>query len=322
MSLIESGILVGGALLALALIVRSIRFVPQGESWTVERMGRLVRVLEPGPGLINPVLSRVGHRVSMRERPLTIRAERVIFSDSASARVEAAVFIQVVDAGKAAYAVSELHHATEVLVLTHLRNVLGTCALSTALGERHTLNERLLEALAPAVEPWGVRILRVEMQEIEPPAELIEAMEIQLKADRGARARVLEAKGARRAAIERAEGERGAAVIEAQGRLQAAEKDAQARERLAEAEANATRSLAQALREGEDADAPRRAMEYFIAQTGVRALGTLAHGHGTRTLVVPTELAGLMGAMQTWRTAQQGDGPPHTANEPQDETER
>lgn len=280
------------AVLALGLIVAGVKMVPQGEEWTVERFGRYRRSLRPGLNLIVPFVDRIGRRVNMMESVLDIPSQDVITRDNAMVRVDGVVFYQVLDSARAAYEVRDMHRAIENLTMTNIRTVMGGMDLDEVLSERERINRSLLRVVDAATDPWGIKITRVEIKEIRPPEDLVQAMARQMKAERDKRAMILEAEGEREAAINRAEGEKRATILEAEGRLEAARRDAEARERLAQAEAEATRMVSEAVRAGDV-----QALNYFVAQKYVEALAAIGTAQNQKVIVLPVEAAGVIGAV-------------------------
>ncbi len=280
------------AVLLLVLLFAGIKSVPQGQEWTVERFGRYVRTLRPGLNLILPLVDRIGRRLNMMEQVLDIPSQEVITRDNALVTVDAVVFFQVLDAARAAYEVADLERAIVNLTMTNLRTVLGSMDLDEALSKRDEINARLLAVVDEATGPWGVKVTRIEIKDISPPQDLVEAMARQMKAERDKRAQVLLAEGEREAAILRAEGEKQAAILEAEGRREAAFRDAEARERLAEAEARATEWLARAA-----AADGRPALNYYVAQKYLDALARFAESPNQKTLILPVEASGILGAL-------------------------
>jgi regulator of protease activity HflC (stomatin/prohibitin superfamily) len=296
-------VLIAVAILALIIISMSIRTVPQGQVWTVERFGRFTRILNPGLNLMTPFAERVGRKMNVQEIVIDIPEQAVITRDNAAVVVDGIMYYRVLDAGKAAYGAQNLVQALTSMAMTNIRSVIGAMDLDGALSGREEINGRLLETLDHATAPWGVKVSRVELRKIEPPANLVAAMNLQMTAERERRATVARANGEREAEIARAEGAKQARVLEAEGRLAAALKDADARVALAEAEAKATRVVADAA-QGSGGEALR----YFVATKYVEAIGALAANPGGRTLVIPIESAGLAGGITQALAAMQLGG--------------
>jgi len=274
------------------LVVQGVKIVPQGEEWTVERFGRYVRTLPPGLSLINPLFSRIGRRINMMETLLDIPEQDVITRDNASVKVDAIIFYQVVDARRAAYEVRDLDRALINLALTNIRSVLGSTDLDQALSSRDEMNRQILHTMDEATDPWGTKITRVEIRDISPPQDLLDAMGAQMKAEREKRALILEAQGYRQSQIERAEGDKQSKILQAEGDLAAAQLEAEARERLALAEANATETVARAIGER-----GRDAIQYFIALKYTEALAEFARSENQKTVFLPLEATGLLGSI-------------------------
>ena len=280
------------ALFALVLVFRAVRTVPQGEEWTVERFGRYTRTLTPGLHILIPLVEGVGSKINMMETVLDIGSLEVITRDNAQVAADAIAFYQVVDAAAAAYEVRHLERALENLSQTNIRTVIGAMDLDEVLSNREAMNTKLLAVIDQAASPWGVKVTRVEIRDLSPPADIVEAMASQMKAEREKRAEILQAEGARQSAILRAEGEKQSQILQAQGRREAAFLDAEARERAAEAEARATQMVSTAIREGDIA-----AINYFVAQKYVDSLRDIAASPSTKTIMVPVEAAGLVGSV-------------------------
>src|SRR6185436_1721777 len=281
-------------LLAVVLfgLLRSIRMVPQGSNYTVERFGRYVRTLPPGLGIIIPFFDRVGHKLSMMERVLDVPSQEVITRDNAMVKVDGIAFYQVLDAPKAAYEVANLESAILNLTMTNIRTVMGSMDLDSLLSQRDEINQRLLSVVDQATHPWGIKMNRIEIKDISPPRDLIDAMARQMKAEREKRAVILEAEGQRQSAILRAEGDKQAAVLEAEGRREGAFRDAEARERAAEAEAKATLMVSEAIASGNV-----QAINYFVANNYVKALESLAQSPNQKILMLPLETSSVIGSI-------------------------
>ena len=206
--------------------------------------------------------------------------------------VDGVVFFQVLDAAKAAYEVSDLYNAIMQLATTNLRTVMGSMDLDETLSKRDEINTRLLLVVDHATEAWGVKITRVELKDIRPPADIVNAMTRQMKAEREKRAAILESEGMRASEILRAEGEKAARILQSEGMKEAAFRQAEARERSAQAEAAATKSVSDAIEGGSG-----QAINYFIAQKYVEALGMFATSPNAKTILFPIEATQLMGTL-------------------------
>jgi regulator of protease activity HflC (stomatin/prohibitin superfamily) len=288
-ALIVLAVLAFVVILAVGLGVRT---VPQGQVWTIERFGAFTRLLNPGLNLMVPFMEQVGHKMNVQEIVLDIPEQAVITRDNAAVTVDGIMYYRVLDPAKAAYGAQNLVQALVSMAMTNIRSVIGAMDLDGALSGREEINAKLLVTLDHATAPWGVKVSRVELRKIEPPANLVMAMNLQMTAERERRATVARAMGEREAAIAKAEGAKQATVLEAEARLEAAMKDAEARERLATAEARATQSVAAAA-QGAGADALR----YFVAQKYVEAIHALASNPNGRTLVIPIETGALAGGI-------------------------
>jgi len=266
--------------------------VPQGFAYTLERFGKFQRTMMPGFHFIKPFIERVGRRMNMMEQVLDIPRQEVITKDNAGVAVDAVVFYQTLDAAKAAYEVDNLRQAVVNLTMTNIRTVIGSMDLDETLSKRDEINHRLLRVVDDATSPWGIKVTRIEIKDIQPPANLVDSMGRQMKAERDKRAYVLEAEGLRQAAILKAEGVKQAVVLEAEGRKEAAFRDAEARERLAQAEARATEMVSKAIEEGDV-----QAINYFVAQKYVEALRDIAAAPNQKVFFMPLEAAGILGAI-------------------------
>jgi regulator of protease activity HflC (stomatin/prohibitin superfamily) len=266
---------------AIILVGLGVRTVPQGYEYTVQRFGRFTRVLQPGLNLIIPIVDTIGNRINRMEQTFDIPSQQIITSDNATAAVNGIMYAVVIDTAKAAYGVANLERALSQLAMTNIRSVLGEYNLDDALSKRDEINGKLLKVLDEAAEPWGTKITRVEIQEIEPSADLLQALGSQMKAEREKRSEIL-----------LAEGKKQAAILEAEGRLEAANKDAEARERLAQAEAKATKEVSEAIANGDP-----RALNYFIAQKYTEALQTIGSAENHKVVMLPLEASNLMGSI-------------------------
>ena len=274
------------------VIIKTVRVVPQGFEWTVERFGKYTHTLGPGLHFLVPIAQRVGRKVNMMEQVLDIPSQDVITKDNAVVKVDGVVFFQVLDAAKAAYEVSNLEQATIALVMTNIRTAIGSMDLDESLSKRDEINAKLLTVVDHATHPWGIKVNRIELKDIAPPRDLIDAMAKQMKAEREKRANILEAEGFRQAAILKAEGEKQSVILEAEGDKEAAFRQAEARERLAEAEAAATKSVSDAIAGGNV-----QAINYFVAQKYIEAFKALAEAPNQKFVMMPMESAGVIGSL-------------------------
>jgi regulator of protease activity HflC (stomatin/prohibitin superfamily) len=271
---------------------RGVITVRQGYEYTVETFGQYTRTLGPGLHWIWPWVQRIGRRISMMETVLDVPSQEVITQDNAMVRVDGIVFFQVLEAAKAAYEVEQLERAVLNLTMTNIRSVMGSMDLDQLLSRRDEINAKLLHVVDAATTPWGIKVTRIEIKDISPPKDLVDAMARQMKAEREKRAAVLEAEGARAAEILRAEGLKQSAILEAEGRKEAAFRDAEARERLAEAESRATTMMSQAIAQGDV-----QAVNYFVAQRYIEALQHVATAPNQKVIMMPLEAGNVIGAL-------------------------
>ena len=280
------------AALGIVYVLMAVKMVRQGFQYTIERFGKFTAVAHPGLTLIFPFIDRVGRKVNMMEQVLDIPGQEIITKDNAMVAVDGVVFFQVLDAAKAAYEVSDLYLAIMQLTTTNLRTVMGSMDLDETLSKRDEINGRLLSIVDLATEAWGVKITRVELKDIRPPADIVNAMTRQMKAEREKRATILESEAARQNDINRAEGQKQSQILEAEGRKEAAFRDAEARERSAQAEAEATRLVSTAIENGSS-----QSLNYFIAQKYVEAVSLFATSPNAKTILFPVEATQLIGTL-------------------------
>jgi regulator of protease activity HflC (stomatin/prohibitin superfamily) len=284
--------LIGLGILLVLVLFAGAKTVPQGFNFTIERFGKYTRTLKPGLNLIVPFIDAVGKKINVMEQVLDVPHQEVITRDNASITANGVTFYQVLDAAAAAYEVTNLENAILNLTMTNIRTVMGSMDLDELLSHRDEINERLLRVVDTAVSPWGIKITRIEIKDIDPPKDLVESMGRQMKAEREKRATILEAEGRRQAAILKAEGEKQAQVLEAEGRREAAFRDAEARERSAEAEAKATQMVSDAISSGNV-----QAINYFVANNYIKALESIATSPNQKLLMLPLEASGVIGAI-------------------------
>lgn len=279
-------------ILMLAVMVKCMIIVRQGYEYTVESFGKYTRTLKPGMHFLVPIVESVGAKLSKMEQVLDVPSQEVITKDNAMVRVDGVLFYQIQDAVGAAYQVGNLELAILNLIMTNIRTVLGSMEIDELLSQRDMINHRLLEVVDEATIPWGVKVTRVEIKDITPPKDLIDAMARQMKAEREKRANILDAEGYRQAEILKAEGEKQAAILDAEGKREAAFREAEARERMAKADANATQMVSDAISKGN-----MQAINYFLGQKYIEALQGIVTSPNQKLLMLPLDTANVMGSV-------------------------
>jgi len=223
---------------------------------------------------------------------LDVPSQEAITKDNAMVRVDGVLFFQIQDSVNAAYQVRDLHLAILNLIMTNIRTVIGSMEIDELLSQRDKINHQLLSVVDEATIPWGIKVTRVEIRDITPPRDLIDAMARQMKAERDKRATILDAEGVRQAEILRAEGEKQSAILEAEGKKMSAFLEAEARERSAEAEANATKMVSDAIAKGN-----MNALNYFLGQKYIEALKGIAVSPNQKLLMLPMDTANVAGSL-------------------------
>jgi regulator of protease activity HflC (stomatin/prohibitin superfamily) len=300
--------------LVLSFIISAVKIVPQASEFIIERFGKYIKTLKPGLNIIIPFMDRVSSKISMKETVLNVKKQEIISKDNASVQVDGVAFFQVMDSKRVTYTVNDLSLALQNLIMTNIRSVMGTMDLDEMFSNRAVMNAKLLTVLDEATDPWGVKIVRVEIKDISPPKDLLDSMAQQMKAERVKRADILKAEGFKQAEILKAEGEKMGRILaaeadkesqilaaEAEKTKQALEADgykeaqfryAEARERLAKAEAVSTEVVSEAIAKGDV-----QAIQYFIAQDYIKALGQLASSTNSKTIMMPLEASSVIGSV-------------------------
>lgn len=278
--------------LAVVTVMAGVKTVPQGMEYTVERFGRYTHTLKPGLNIIIPFFDSIGAKVNMMEQVLDVPSQEVITKDNAMVTVDGVIFYTILDAARAVYEVRQLQVAILNLVMTNIRTVMGSMDLDELLSQRDIINHRLLSVVDEATSPWGIKVTRIEIKDIQPPRDLVDAMARQMKAERDKRACITEAEGLRQAQILKAEGEKQAAVLQAEGRKEAAFRDAEARERQAEAEAKATASVSEAIAKGDV-----NAINYFLGQKYLEAYKEIGTAKNSKLVLMPVEATNILSSI-------------------------
>ncbi len=269
------------AVIVLLVLARTVRIIPQARARVVERLGRYHRTLNPGLTLIVPFIDRLGRLIDLREQVVSFPPQPVITEDNLVVNIDSVIYFQVTDAKAASYEIQNYIQAIEQLTVTTLRNVIGGMALEKTLTSRDEINSQLRGVLDEATGKWGIRVNRVELKAIDPPASIKDTMEKQMRADREKRAAILEAEGQKQAAILTAEGEKQAAVLRAQGQREATILEA-------EGQAKAIDTVFKAIHEG-NPDPQLLAYQY------VQALPQIAQGASNKVWIVPAEFQRALG---------------------------
>jgi regulator of protease activity HflC (stomatin/prohibitin superfamily) len=271
------------AIIVLAVFARTVRIVPQARARVVERLGRYHRTLSPGLALVVPFIDRLRPLIDLREQVVSFPPQPVITEDNLVVNIDSVIYFQVTDAKAASYEIQNYIQAIEQLTVTTLRNVIGGMALEKTLTSRDEINNQLRGVLDEATGKWGIRVNRVELKAIDPPASIKDTMEKQMRADREKRAAILQAEGEKQAAILTAEGEKQAAVLRAQGTREATILEA-------EGQAKAIGTVFEAIHAG-NPDPQLLAYQY------VQALPQIAQGASNKVWIIPAEFQRALGAI-------------------------
>ncbi|MFB2622325.1 SPFH domain-containing protein [Methanothermobacter marburgensis] len=279
-------------LVLLVLAFKSLKILRPYEKGVVERLGKYQRTVESGLVVIIPFVEAI-KKVDMREQVVDVPPQEVITKDNTVVVVDCVIFYEVVDPFNAVYNVVDFYQAITKLAQTNLRNIIGDLELDQTLTSREMINTQLREVLDEATDKWGTRVVRVEIQRIEPPGDIVEAMSKQMKAERMKRAAILEAEGYKQSEIKRAEGDKQAAILEAEGKAEAIKKVADANKyreiAIAEGQAKAILSVFRAMHEGDPTND-------IIALKYLEALEKVADGRATKILL-PVEATGILGSI-------------------------
>jgi regulator of protease activity HflC (stomatin/prohibitin superfamily) len=264
------------AALVLLTLARTVRIVPQARAGVVERLGRYSRTLSPGLSIVVPFVDRVRDMMDLREQVVSFEPQPVITEDNLVVSIDTVIYFQVTDAKAATYEIANYIQGIEQLTVTTLRNVIGGMALEKTLTSRDEINNQLRGVLDEATGKWGIRVNRVELKAIDPPASIKETMEKQMRADREKRAAILNAEGVKQSQILTAEGEKQSAILRAEGQRQAAILQA-------EGQAKAIDTVFRAIHEG-DADPKLLAYQYL------QVLPQIAQGESNKVWIIPSEV--------------------------------
>ena len=295
-------------LLALILVKNSLVIIPQSETKIIERLGKYYVTLKPGINLIIPFIDRAKNIVAyehgryrttsvidLREQVYDFDKQNVITKDNVMTQINALLYFQIMDPFKAVYEINNLPNAIEKLTQTTLRNIIGELELDETLTSRDTINSKLRTVLDDATNKWGIKVNRVELQDIQPPTSVLQAMEKQMQAERNKRATILTSEGQKQAAILQSEGQKTARINQAEADKQTeilrAEGEAQARIRKAEAEAIAIDKITEAVGQSTNP------ANYLLAQKYIQMLDTVASGDKTKTVYLPYEATNLLGSI-------------------------
>jgi regulator of protease activity HflC (stomatin/prohibitin superfamily) len=271
------------AVIVLVTLARTIRIIPQAQAGVVERLGRYSRTLTPGLTLVVPFVDRIRSVIDLREQVVSFPPQPVITEDNLVVNIDSVIYFQVTDAKAATYEIANYIQAIEQLTVTTLRNVIGGMALEKTLTSRDEINGQLRGVLDDATGKWGIRVNRVELKAIDPPASIQDSMEKQMRADRDKRAAILQAEGERQSSILQAEGEKQSAILKAEGKSKAMALEA-------EGQAKAIETVFNAIHDGKP-DAELLAYQYL------QVLPQIAQGEANKVWIIPSELQQTIGRL-------------------------
>jgi regulator of protease activity HflC (stomatin/prohibitin superfamily) len=274
-------VIIAVAVFILITLARTIRIIPQAQAGVVERLGRYSRTLTPGLTLVVPFVDRIRSVIDLREQVVSFPPQPVITEDNLVVNIDSVIYFQVTDAKAATYEIANYIQAIEQLTVTTLRNVIGGMALEKTLTSRDEINGQLRGVLDDATGKWGIRVNRVELKAIDPPASIQDSMEKQMRADRDKRAAILQAEGERQSSILQAEGEKQSAILRAEGKSKAMALEA-------EGQAKAIETVFNAIHEGKP-DAELLAYQYL------QTLPQIAQGEANKVWIIPSELQQTIG---------------------------
>ncbi|MEM7173910.1 MAG: SPFH domain-containing protein [Bacteroidota bacterium] len=276
-----------------------VKIVPESQEWTLERFGKFTRILKPGLHFITPFVDKVSQKISLRERVLDIPPQDIITKDNAMVTVDGVVFYRAFDSKKAAYQVYDLNLSITQLTLTNIRTVMGEMELDHLLSNREVINAKLLKVIDEATDPWGIKVTRIEIKDIQPPKDIQEAMGKQMKAEREKRASILNSQAHREAKVNIAQGEREAAILMAEGARQAVVLEAEANKQkvILEAEARERKAAAEAVALEALGKGNKSAMQYLLSQYSIKSLEALSTSKNHKTIILPLGASNVLGAL-------------------------
>ena len=286
-------ILIGIIIFALIMFSKTIKIVPQRQAFIVERLGKYVKTLEAGLHILMPFIDKVAYKHTLKEQAIDVPSQTCITGDNISVEVDGILYLQVTDAKKASYGINNYRFASTQLAQTTMRSVIGKMELDRTFEERETINVTIVDAVDKASDPWGVKVTRYEVKNIEPPESIKDAMEKQMRAVREKRATIAESEGDKQAKINRAEGDKQEMIAKSEGEKQKRINEAEGRaaeiERVAKATAQGIREIALAINE----EGGLNAVNLRIAEQYLGEFGKLAKTNNT--IIIPSNLSDLAG---------------------------